>query len=176
MKRPSEEPGAATAVSHTDIAVTALDHLYVAVTDIERSEAFYDGVMRLLGFRKGTKPIAGERHLHYFNPVTQYSIRPARTGSRAHDSYAPGLHHVCFRVGTNAEVDAAAQGLRALGVPASAPGYYPEYAEDYYATFFRDPDGIRLEVVAQRRMRTLIRDHWNELTEFENPLAKAGLA
>jgi len=24
-------------------------------------------------------------------------------------------------------------------------------------------------------MRSLVRDHWNELTEFENPLQKAGL-
>ena len=156
------------------VEVTALDHLYVAVSDLARSERFYDDVMRLLGFRKGTVPIAGERHLHYFNPATQYTIRQARTAV-AHDPYAPGLHHVCFRVATRADVDAAAAGLGGLGVAATAPRLYPEYASDYYATFFEDPDGIRLEVVALRRARVLTRDHWPQLTEFENPLSKAGL-
>lgn len=153
--------------------VTGVDHVYVAVTDMARAEAFYDGVMQLLGFRKGTTPINDERHLHYFNQVTQYTIRPA--GAGGHDPYRPGLHHLCFRVASQAAVDGVARGLRSLGIAATEPGLYPEYAPDYYATFFSDPDGIRLEVVAHRRLRSLIRDHWHELTEFEDPLRKAGL-
>lgn len=142
---------------------------------MKESERFYDKVMRLLNFRKVTKPIAGEKHLHYFNAVTQYSIRPAHTSGRIHDPYSPGLHHLCFRVGSTREVDAVASGLRKLGSEATEPKYYPEYAEDYYATFFNDPDGIRLEVVAIRKLRSLIRDHWQELTEFEDPFSKARL-
>ena len=157
------------------IEVTAIDHVYLAVTDLSRSEAFYDAIMKLLGFRKGTKPIGGERHLHYFNPVTQYTIRPAKPSAREHDPYQPGLHHICFRVQSQTEVDAAAKGLREVGVEVTVPRFYPDYAPDYYATFFSDPDGIRLEIVAHRRLRSLIRDHWPELTEFEDPLTKAGL-
>jgi catechol 2,3-dioxygenase-like lactoylglutathione lyase family enzyme len=157
------------------LTVTAVDHIYVAVSDIQRAEEFYDAVMRLLGFRKGTMPIAGERHLHYFNRITQYTIRPAKPGAGGHDSYTPGLHHLCFRVASRSDVDAAARGLRELGVAATEPRLYPEYAPDYYATFFTDPDGIRLEIVAHMRRRTLVHDHWDELTEFENPLTKAGL-
>ena len=157
------------------IEVTAIDHVYLAVTDLSRSEAFYDAIMKLLGFRKGTKPIGGERHLHYFNRVTQYTIRPAKPSAREHDPYQPGLHHICFRVQSQTEVDAAAKGLREVGVEVTVPRFYPEYAPDYYATFFPDPDGIRLEIVAHRRLRSLIRDHWPELTEFEDPLTKAGL-
>jgi len=127
------------------IEVSAVDHVYVAVSDLARSEAFYDRVMRLLGFKKGTAPIAGERHLHYFNQVTQYSIRQARTDG-AHDPYRPGLHHLCLRVPTQEQVDEAAAGLKALGIAATEPKLYPEYAADYYATFFEDPDGIRLEI------------------------------
>jgi glyoxylase I family protein len=163
-----------SAGSPAPLDVTAVDHVYVAVRDLERSIGFYDAVMRFLGFKKGTGPIAGEAHAHYFNRVTQYSIRPARGGD--HDPYRPGLHHLCFRVATRADVDAAAAGLRALGVAATDPALYPEYADDYYATFFRDPDGIGLEIVAHRRMRSLVRDHWDELTEFEDPVQKAGLA
>jgi len=156
------------------VDVTAVDHVYVAVGEFERSVRFYDRVMRLLGFRKGTDPIAGEPHAHYYNRVTQYTIRPAR-GDGTHDPYRPGLHHFCFRVATREDVDAVAAALREIGVEATAPALYPAYAPDYYATFFTDPDGIRLEVVAHRRMRSLVRDHWDELTEFENAVRKAGL-
>src|SRR6185295_15876536 len=149
--------------------VTAVDHLYVTVRDLARSRAFYDPVMRLLGFRKGTVPIGGDPHVHYFNRVTQYSIRPARTDA-GHDPYRPGLHHMCFRVASRDDVDAAARGLAALGVDVTEPRLYPEYAPDYYAVFFTDPDGIRLEIVAQRRVRSLIVEHWERLTEFEDPL------
>ena len=163
-------------MAEAPLEVTSVDHLYVAVSDLRKSEAFYDAVMRLLGFRKGTTPIGGEPHVHYFNKVTQYSLRPARAAvAGTHDPYRPGLHHLCFRVASRADVDAAASRLAALGVDASEPRLYPEYADDYYATFFTDPDGIRLEVVAHRRLRTLVREHWDRLTEFEDPLAKAGL-
>jgi catechol 2,3-dioxygenase-like lactoylglutathione lyase family enzyme len=156
------------------IDVGGVDHIYVAVSNLARAEAFYDAVMRFLGFKKGVFPIAGERHLHYFNRVTQYSIRPARS-SEAHDPYRPGLHHLCFRVADRAQVDEAARGLVSLGVAASAPKIYTEYADDYYATFFTDPDGIRLEIVALRKGRIIVRDHWEKLTEFEDPVRKAGL-
>jgi glyoxylase I family protein len=158
-----------------ELEVSGIDHLYVSVSDVSRSVAFYDSVMRLLGFRKGTSPIAGEPHAHYFNRETQLTLRPARRPV-PHDPYAPGLHHLCFRVGTTADVDTAVRELRALGVDATEPRLYPEYAADYYATFFSDPDGLRLELVALRHMRTLVREHWSELTEFENPVQKAGLA
>jgi glyoxylase I family protein len=153
--------------------VTTIDHLYLAVRALERSEPFYDGVMRLLDFRKKASTIAGERHLHYFNQVTQLTLRPAR-GAAAHDPYAPGLHHLCFRVGTRHEVDAVARALGALGIDATAPRVYPEYSADYYASFFDDPDGIRLEVCAERWMRTVVRERWNELREFDDPVARAG--
>ena len=157
------------------IEVTGIDHIYVAVTDLDRSIAFYDPLMKLLGFRKGTKPVGGEPHAHYFNPVMGYSLRPTKGPRMRHDPYSPGLHHVCFRVQTREHVDTAAGELRSLGIDVTEPRVYTEYEPDYYAIFFSDPDGIRLEVVAMRRLRELIRDHWATLTEFENPLTKAGL-
>jgi hypothetical protein len=66
--------------------VLGLDHIYLTVSDFARSERYYDTVMRALGFRKGDKAIAGDPHAHYFNPVLQLSIRPARS-SRSHDPY-----------------------------------------------------------------------------------------
>jgi catechol 2,3-dioxygenase-like lactoylglutathione lyase family enzyme len=151
--------------------VIGLDHIYLTVSDFARSEAFYDDVMELLGFRKGTKPIGGEPHAHYFNPVLQISIRPARSKS-GFDPYAPGLHHLCLQLPDEAAVDAAAVSLERLGVVATEPKLYPEYNPDYYATFFEDPDGLRLELVARSPSRNEIVDRWDDLRVFVNPIAE----
>jgi glyoxylase I family protein len=62
--------------------------------------------------------------------------------------------------------------LQAAGIAATAPATYRDYADDYYASFFSDPDGIRLEIVARRAGRQKIVDRWHELVDFLNPLAK----
>jgi glyoxylase I family protein len=134
--------------------VIGLDHVYLAVRDLAVSEPFYDRVLgETLGFRKLRAPIGGDEHVHYYNRHYGISIRPARAGTPAHDPYAPGLHHVCLRVGTPDAVDRVVAALRAHGIAASAGAIYPEYAPDYHATFFADPDGIRLEVTNFRAVR-----------------------
>ena len=135
------------------VEVIGIDHVYVAVADLARSEEFYDRAMAVLGYRKARSKIAGDPHVHYFNRQFGFSLRPARAGTPAHDPYAPGLHHFCFRVVDEAAVDRAAAELRALGVAATDPKLYPEYSSDYYATFFEDPDGVRLELTNFRQIR-----------------------
>lgn len=154
------------------IEVVGIDHIYLTVSDFDRAERFYDKVLGLLDFRKGDREIAGAPHRHYFNKIMQISIRPARPGHRPHDSYSPGLHHLCLQVATNADVDRVAAALRAEGIAASPPAFHKEYAEDYYATFLEDPDGLRLEVMARRPARDMIVRRWDELTEFLNPVQK----
>jgi glyoxylase I family protein len=155
-----------------ELEVLGLDHLYVSVRDLLVSERFYDPVMRALGFKKGTRAIAGEPHVHYLGRTLQYTIRPARSGDDA-DPYRTGsLHHLCFRVRDAAAVDEAHTRLRALGVEATAPRLYPEYRADYYATFFQDPDGVRLEIVCDTAGRRLIRERWDELTDFADPVQR----
>lgn len=156
---------------HPTLDVVALDHLYLAVSDLRRSERFWDPVMQRLGFFKGDKPIAGEPHAHYFNRALQITLRPARSDG-PHDPYAPGLHHLCLQLADAAQVDAAVAALRGIGVGASEPKLYPEYGPDYYATFFEDPDGIRLELAARRAYRERIVRDWHELRVFLNPLAE----
>lgn len=135
------------------VEVIGIDHVYVAVSDLARAEAFYDRAMTVLGYRKARSTIAGDPHVHYFNRQFGFSIRPARVAGARHDPYAPGLHHFCFRVGDERAVDRTAAELQAAGIAATAPRLYPEYAPDYYATFFEDPDGIRLEVTNFRENR-----------------------
>ena len=44
----------------------------------------------------------------------------------------------------------------------SPPQLYPEYAPDYYAIFFSDPDGIRLEVTNYREERRKRFEDWDD--------------
>lgn len=141
--------------------VTGIDHIYIAVSDLARSEAFYDLVLRdTLAFRKNRFAIDGEPHVQYFSRHFGFVLRPARDHAR-HNPYSPGLHHFCLRVESIADVAAAADKLRSLGVDASEAKNYPEYASDYWATYFADPDGIRLEVTNYRQERRERHDHWS---------------
>lgn len=142
------------------LEVIGLDHVYLAVTDRARSLAFYDAVLGALGFERSDSRIAGDPHAHYWNRALQISIRPARTPGVSHDPYAPGLHHLCLQLRDARALDAAHAKLRALGVDASEPRLYPQYSDDYYATFFEDPDGIRLELVMRRARRDEIVARW----------------
>jgi glyoxylase I family protein len=63
-------------------------------------------------------------------------------------------------VGDEVAVDRAFGEIRAAGVEATELRYYPEYAPDYYATFFSDPDGLRLEVMNFRETRRRIMYDW----------------
>jgi len=137
-----------------------IDHIYVTVSDLQHSEHFYDCVLlNALGFRKNKFVLGEEPHIQYFNRHFGYVIRPSRS-SHGHNSYSPGLHHFCFRVESVADVLAVAERLRGFGIEVSEAKLYPEYAPDYWATFFNDPDGIRLEVTNYRQERRDRHDSW----------------
>jgi glyoxylase I family protein len=143
--------------------VIGIDHIYIAVSDLAASEVFYDrALMQVLEFRKNTFTLGGAAHIQYFNRHFGFVLRSARVTSR-HESYAPGLHHFCLRVDTPEQVAAVAQRLQALGIDASEAKSFPQYAPDYAATFFEDPDGIRLEVTNYRQERRDRHDHWSAL-------------
>ena len=142
--------------------VIGIDHIYIAVSDLRVAEAFYDRVLlQALGFRKNTFEIGGDPHIQYFNRHFGYVLRPARVPKR-HEPYSPGLHHFCLRVDTRDDVERVAARLRSLGVAATEVKLYPQYAPDYAATFFEDPDGIRLEVTNYRQARRDRHDRWHD--------------
>ena len=170
----TDEPAEEAARYAMNIEIIGIDHIYVAVSDLQHSEAFYDIVMKLLGLRKGTGTVDGEPFVHYYNPHFQYTLRKAGAGAGTHNSLAPGFNHLCFQVAETSDVDAAARGLLALGISVSEPRLYPEYAPDYYAIYFTDPDSIRLEIVKRTRIRDIIRERWADLDVFENPLQRIG--
>lgn len=143
------------------VEVIGIDHVFVAVRDLRASEEFYDRVMPVVGFRKREALINSDLHVVYYNRHFAYSLRPAKEDTPDHDPYAPGLHHFCFRVVDETAVDRARDELREAGVEVTEPRYYPDYGPDYYAIFFEDPDGLRLEVMNFRERRRKIMYDWD---------------
>lgn len=134
-----------------------IDHIYISVSDMVASQRFYDVLMAALGFRKNMFVLDGEPHVQYFNRHFGYVIRPAKLAAVPG---AAGLHHFCFRVASEADVRALSGALEKAGIDAAAPKIYPDYAPDYIATFFSDPDGHRLEVTNYRAERRERHDAW----------------
>jgi len=122
----------------------AVHHIDLTVSDLARSTAFYDRVLPLLGFRRNTDVPEGPI---WAGAQLELGLVPARS-TAAHDRFAAGLHHLAFAAPSPAAVDAAHRNLVELGVAIlDAPAEYPRYAPGYYAVFFADPDGLKLEYV-----------------------------
>ncbi len=119
----------------------------LTITDLARSKAFYEPVMRYLGY----EIVVQNRRDIVFAPADSDSpfsfalhwSRPENRG-REHDRDAPGLHHLAFDAESREDVD----GLYAFLKETGARVLYPPGVccePDYYALFFADPDGIVIE-------------------------------
>jgi catechol 2,3-dioxygenase-like lactoylglutathione lyase family enzyme len=135
-------------------AVRALpNHLDLTVSDLARSSAFYARVLGALGYRRSDA---------YAGDVPNWTIEDGDGGvfgiglhvarsERRHDRYSTGLHHLALNAASRDEVDAfhamlVREGLTVLDAPAEY-----DYTPGYYAVFFADPDGLKLELVYEPR-------------------------
>jgi glyoxylase I family protein len=131
-----------------------LSHVDLVVSSIERSLPFYRGLLGPLGWT-GLHEVRGERGetIHYVHMersgLAAIGLREKRSDAHAvpYDRYAVGVHHVCIDVPSREAVDGRASWLREQGAEIeSGPAEY-EYTPGYYAVFFHDPDGIKLELL-----------------------------
>ena len=134
---------------------TKFSHVDLVVSSLERSLQFYLGLLKPLGWTRHTT-IVGERGetVHYIS-VADEAGRAAlglrEKQSDAHltpwDRYAVGLHHVCFDAPSREVVDERAAYLAEHRVPIESGPQEYDYTPGYYAVFFHDPDGIKLELL-----------------------------
>jgi glyoxylase I family protein len=77
----------------------------------------------------------------------ELGLRRRQTGDQPPDRYDLGLHHLAFRARSRDAVNERARWLAARGATIeSGPAEY-DYSPGYYAVFFYDPDGLKLELV-----------------------------
>lgn len=117
------------------------DHVTIRVADRTVSVGFYDAVLRTLGIAQTG---ADDRYTEW----DDFSLAEA-----AEEPATSGLH-VAFVAPTRAHVDefwraGTEGGYRDDG----APGWRPQYREDYYGSFLLDPDGNSVEAVHHGAMR-----------------------
>ena len=138
--------------------LVGLGHVDLVCRDLERSLAFYAAVFRPLGL-EAPFLVEGERgeRIHYLRfPAAgsgSLGLRQALE-TQTFELYAPGLHHLAFAADSRGDVDTAHANAVAAGAHVlHAPQLWPQYHPAYYATFFHDPDGFRIEVAASRDAR-----------------------
>ncbi len=124
------------------VRVTGIDHLVVSVGDFATSKAFYAPLMEFLGFGVEAEY---EGMMGWANGNTLFWIAQADAEGKKH-KYRKGdigFHHDAYRLRSRKDVDALQAFLESQGVRIVDPA--GEYYDDYYATFFLDPDGMKLE-------------------------------
>ena len=138
-----------------------LAHLDLSVGDPDASIPFYAALLEEIGFTRWSSEEPGgtgdkPRRAAWFIRNTDGSLfsidlRPSQPEKRdqKYDRYAPGPHHVAFHAASREVVErvygrVSAAGGTVLDAPAEYSG--PAYGGGYYAVFFADPDGVKLEV------------------------------
>jgi catechol 2,3-dioxygenase-like lactoylglutathione lyase family enzyme len=134
-----------------------IDHIQITVKDMSVAVPFYDKLLPLLGFdpQRKVSAVIDEHEFHvveYTHPRLAFAItspRKAFEGDTINRRKPGALHHLAFQASSRAEVDRLHAELKRIGATiVSPPREYPEYTPPgYYALFFKDPDGIKYEIV-----------------------------
>ena len=129
---------------------TGIHHIDLVVSSIERSLSFYRDLLGPLGWH-GVTEVQGERNetiWYLWGPGSSLGVREALSKRDApFDRYEIGVHHVAFEAASRAAVDERAAWVSAQGgeIESGPEEYW--YSPGYYAVFFYDPDGMKLEIV-----------------------------
>jgi catechol 2,3-dioxygenase-like lactoylglutathione lyase family enzyme len=134
-----------------------VSHIQITVRDMAAAVPFYDRLLPLLGFSPNKRVSATiEAHdlfvVEYTHALLSFAISSPRKELQSevvHRRRPGALHHFAFHADSRAEVDRLHEGIAAIGASiVSPPRGYPEYTPaGYYAFFFKDPDGIKYEIV-----------------------------
>jgi len=125
-------------------------HVDLVVSSIERSLLFYTELLGPLGYHR-VGEVEGERGetIWYISgPGTSIGLREAQSETEEpYDRYRVGLHHLAFEAESRAQVDDRADWVRTQGLEVETEPQEYTYLPGYYAVFFYDPDGLKLEIV-----------------------------
>jgi glyoxylase I family protein len=135
-----------------------IHHIDLTVKNAKASFAFYESVLGFMGYRLSspisdfgdTDPNGYDFDLTTDEGFCSIGILNARGehAERTHDRYSPGLHHIAWNAASREDVDAMYAHLLSIGATIlDPPAAYPRYGPTYYAVFFADPDGLKLEYV-----------------------------
>jgi catechol 2,3-dioxygenase-like lactoylglutathione lyase family enzyme len=129
-------------MSSANLSASVLSHVSLGTNDFARAKAFYDAVLATLQIRCVMEFPGGAG---YGRAFPEFWIQSPHDGGRA--STGNGVH-ISFLANSIEEVNAFhAKALELGGKDDGAPGYRPEYTQNYYGAFVRDLDGNKIEAM-----------------------------
>jgi catechol 2,3-dioxygenase-like lactoylglutathione lyase family enzyme len=120
--------------------VNPLGHIDLRVRNLEAATPFYDALLPLLGFTE--RYHGGEWKVWATTDPAPEAAYFAVTEDPAH---AANANRIALQVRSTAEVDRVGAAAQEAGATLSGPKEMP-YGPGYYAAYFDDPSGNRLEV------------------------------
>jgi catechol 2,3-dioxygenase-like lactoylglutathione lyase family enzyme len=124
------------------------DHIDLRVKNRAIAQNFYGALLPALGF---TKDESAERWGAFQVPEPDGAAREF-FGFTEDANHRPNESRIAFWADTRAQVDEIADVVRAAGARnIEGPQIWTEYTAGYYAVFFEDPDGNKLEVCCRER-------------------------
>jgi catechol 2,3-dioxygenase-like lactoylglutathione lyase family enzyme len=123
------------------VRVVGIDHLAIRVSDYRKSKEFYGRLFTFLGFELSDE--YGDA-IGWTNGKTRFWISPAEVKGHKYRIGEVGFHHYAFQLRSRRDVDALQKFVQDE-LMATIVDPAGEYYDDYYAVFFLDPDGMKLE-------------------------------
>lgn len=121
--------------------IPGINHMCLCVKDLEKSLAFYDAIMPLMGWKPRK-----QGSVAYITGNYEIYLQESKLPEREFERYGVGLQHLAFNANSEQSVLDLTEKLRELGAEITdEPQKYPNYTEKFYAVFFKDPNGIQLE-------------------------------
>jgi len=124
-----------------------LDHIDLRVRDFARARTFYGSLLPALGFSRDRSDsewgtfysVGGDQPSAFFG----FTVDP---------QHQPNGNRIAFWASSREELDQIAALVREIGARnIEGPGICAEYSPGYYAVFFEDPDGNKLEVCCRQQ-------------------------
>lgn len=118
------------------------DHVDLRVSSLAKARGLYDALLPALGFSRVTEDAES---ICYYQPGDDRTA--PFFGIDAEPEHRPNGSRIALRAADRNEVDRLAKIAREAGATAfEAPHLCVEYTPHYYATFFEDADGNKLEI------------------------------
>ena len=124
--------------------INGVAHIFITACDFPRTQAFYRQLLPFLGL---SAVMDNEATYYAVGGRTGFGVHaPAPGKAERFDQARSGLHHVCFRARSRADVEEAHAFLLRIGASIVHGPQDDRYAPGYYSVLFEDPDGVRLEI------------------------------